>query len=250
MELIDTHAHLDEVDELEGAILRAREAGVHSIVAVSSDYLSCWRSLKISEQFGQDVIYPALGIHPWRLDPSETDRTIDLIEQNVQRIVAVGEIGLDFWLKEARKSPEKREVQKEVFKKLLGLCKRHKKPALIHARGAWKEALHIVQELEVPRAVFHWFIGPPEILDRVLEAGYLISSTPAAAYGEQHQRAISETPLERLLIETDSPVTYQGERSEPSHLLKTLEAVSRIKGIDRDRIAGITTDNARSFFHI
>jgi TatD DNase family protein len=103
-------------------------------------------------------------------------------------------------------------------------------------------------EERIPKAVFHWFSGPLEILQELLNHGYLISATPAAHYSEKHQKAIREAPLEKLLLETDSPVVYEGRSSEPADVVRTLQAVARIKTISEPEVAKVTTENAVRFF--
>ena len=127
--------------------------------------------------------------------------TLDFIEENMDRAVAVGEIGLDYWIKGARKDAAQKELQKDVFQRLLGLSKRFRKPAIIHCRGAWEDCPGCVIDGRIEKAVFHWFSGPLEILDILLDRGYLISATPVAAYSEKHQQAIARAPLSRLLLE-------------------------------------------------
>jgi TatD DNase family protein len=250
LRLIDGHAHLDEVEGLEAAMIRAGKAGVIAVVAVSSNDRSIKRTLEISGQYGDTVVYPALGIHPWDLQADREDTTLDLIEKNIHKAVGIGEIGLDYWLKDVRKKPDKKELQKRTYRKLLGLSKRYHKPALIHARGSWEDCLALALEVGVEKAVFHWYSGPLPILKKILNAGYFISATPAAQYSKNHQAAISEAPLENVLLETDTPVSYQGKPSEPAHVLRTLEAVADIKGIAKEQVAEITTKNALAFFDL
>jgi len=248
--LIDTHAHLEEIEDLSGAIERAGKTGVFSVIAVGMDYESCRHVLEISGKYDRTVVYPALGIHPWKLKASQMDLTLRFIEEHMDRAVAVGEIGLDYWLKEVRKDTSKKDLQKEVFKRLLDLGKLYKKPALVHGRGAWEDCFRLTVDVGIQKAVFHWFSGPLEILDRLLNQGYLISATPAVAYSDKHREAVSHTPLESLLLETDSPVEYQGKESQPGDVFKTLEAVAALKGVKKEEVADITTRNALKFFDL
>lgn len=250
MRLFDGHTHLEAVEDLSGAIARAGECGVFSIITVGSDYESNKRALEISGSYERTVVYAALGIHPWNLKASQLETTFRLIEENMGKAVAVGEIGLDYWIKSARKDPSERDLQKEVFGRLLDVGKNYNKPAIVHCRGAWEDCLHLVMEAQVQKAIFHWFSGPLEILDKVLGHGYFISATPAAAFSEKHQRAIARAPLENLLLETDSPVEYQWKKSEPSDVLRTLEAVATIKDVGKEEVAEITTKNALRFFDL
>ncbi len=248
--LIDTHTHLEEIEGLNDAISRAERSGIFAIITVGSNHESNKRALEISGRYGNTTVYPALGTHPWNLKVSQLESAISFIEENIQRAVAIGEIGLDFWLKEVRKDPSKKGLQKEVFKTLLELSKRYEKTAIIHARGAWEDCLEMTIEAQVGKGVFHWYSGSLEIFDRVLSSGYFISATPAAAYSKEHQAAISKTPLESLLLETDSPVEYQGIKSGPVDVFKTLEEVARIKGIGKEQVAETTTENALKLFEL
>ncbi len=146
-----------------------------------------------------------------------------------------------------------KELQQEALKRLLALAKTHQKPAIIHSRYAWKDSFELVKESGIEKAVFHWFTGFSSVLKDILDAGYLISATPAAEYHEEHRRAIKETPLEKLLLETDCPVAYGKKvryRSEPADLLRSLRAVAALKGIDEITVAEQTTHNATQFFSL
>lgn len=251
--IVDTHAHLDELEDIESALIRAREVGVMAIVAVGSSHLSNQKTIDICRKY-RNFLYPALGLHPWELGNakhSEIDETIAFIEERAADIVALGEIGLDYDKRVVKMAPK--EQQKEVLKRLLALAAEYQKPVIIHSRYAWKDCFEIVKEVGVKRAVFHWFTGFSSVLKDILDAGYLISATPAAEYHEEHRRAIKCTPVERLLLETDCPVTYGREtkyRSEPADLFRSLRAVAALKEVSEVAIALQTTDNARGFFGI
>ena len=248
LRLVDCHAHLEELEEPEAAIERAGSSGVRVIVAVGSDLESNRRALSLSGRHGEVAVYASLGIHPWRLEGRDLEQDLAFVQNNLGRAVAVGEVGLDFWLKESRKDPSRRKRQEDLFRRLLSLGRDLCKPVIIHARGAWEECLRLVLEEQVSKAVFHWFSGPLEILRELLNHGYLISATPAAQYSEKHQSALREAPLERILLETDSPVIYEGRRSEPADVVRTMQAVARVKQIPEPEVAEVTTKNAVRFF--
>jgi len=252
-ELIDTHAHLDELKSLDSMLGEAKKAGVIAIVAVGSNYQSNIKTLEISQKHRR-FVYPALGLHPWELGnlgTFEIDDNLRFIEQNIDSAAAVGEIGLDYdkrVLKVASK-----ELQKEVLGRLLNVARKHAKPAIIHSRYAWKDALHLNQDVGIDKAVFHWFTGFSSVLRGIIDDGYFVSATPATEYHEEHRRAIKEAPLPRLLLETDCPVTYGREaryESQPADILRSLEAVSQLKGITEAEIAEQTTRNAINFFSL
>ena len=157
--LIDTHAHLDELTNLDSVLEEAKNTGIIAIVAVGSNHQSNIKTLEISQEYN-GFVYPALGLHPWELGNLETftiDENLRFIEENIVSAVAVGEIGLDYdkrVLKVASK-----ELQKEVLNQLLNIAKKYDKPAIIHSRYAWKDALYLIQDIGMDKAVFHWFTG-------------------------------------------------------------------------------------------
>jgi TatD DNase family protein len=253
LRFIDTHAHLDELEKLEPALDKAKEAGVVAIVAVGSNHQSNQKMMEISLNY-PSFVYPALGLHPWELGNLEShqfEAALKFIKERAAEIVAIGEIGLDYDKRVVKISSK--ELQQEALKRLLALAKEHDKPAIIHSRYAWKDSFGLVKEAGIKRAVFHWFTGFSSVLKDILDAGYFISATPAAEYHEEHRRAIKGTPLEKLLLETDCPVTYGREiryRSEPADLLRSLRAAAALKGIDEITAAEQTTHNASQFFSL
>lgn len=250
--LIDTHAHLEEITDLEPALTAARSVNIIAIVAVGSDYESNQKVLQIA-QTHQGFVYPALGLHPGSLRNSEIDRTLEFIESNIDKAVAIGEIGLDYH-KKVRATAEK-DWQKQVLRELLKIAARHQKPVLVHSRYAWRDAFDLVAEAQLEKAVFHWYTGTSSVLRDIVNHGYYISATPALEYHEEHRRAVKEALPERLLLETDSPVVYgRGSdfeyESRPADIVKALRGAARIKGTSEAEIAAITTNNARRFFSL
>ncbi|MCW4020652.1 MAG: TatD family hydrolase [Candidatus Bathyarchaeota archaeon] len=252
MALIDTHAHLEELKDLDGSLARAEETGVEAVITMGMDYESNLWALEESFQHQREglSIYPAVGVHPWSLDASKIDANIQLIEENASEAVAVGEIGLDYWYKEVRKNPERKAQQRELFRRLLAIAKKSGKPVSIHSRGAWLDCADIVIETGVKNAVFHWFSGSLDVLKRLLDQGCYVSATPAAAYSKEHRAAVENAPLDRLLLETDSPVAYRGEPSEPATIFKALTAVAELKDEKQEKVAEVTTENARLVFRV
>ena len=249
--LIDTHAHLDEIEDLDKAIDEGKRVGLVAIIAVGQDYESNLKILDIAEKH-KNFVYPALGLHPWSLgnmDASKVDLTLRQIEDNIEKAVGIGEIGLDYD-KRVIASADK-EHQKEAFKSVLELAGRYDKPVSVHARYSWKDSFDLVKESGVKRAVFHWYTGFSSVLREIIAGGYFISATPAGEYHDEHRRAIRETPLQNLLLETDCPVTYGREvkyQSRPADIVRSFKAVAQIKGITEEVVATKTTDNALRFF--
>ena len=251
--LIDTHAHLDELSNLDLALEEAKEAGIAAIVAVGSNHQSNIRTLEISRKHCR-FVYPALGLHPCdlaNLGTLEIDDSLRFIEGNIASAVAVGEIGLDYDKRVVKVASK--ELQKEVLRQLLNIAKKHGKPAIIHSRYAWKDALYLIQDIGIGEAVFHWFTGFSSVLKGIIDGGYFVSATPAVEYHEEHRRAVREAPLDRLLLETDCPVTYGRAiryKSKPADVLRDVEAVSQLKGVDEAAIAEQTSRNAINFFSL
>ena len=238
--VVDTHAHLDEFQDLKGVVERAKKAGVVGVVAVSVHRSSSVKSLEFSRVY-DGYVFPAIGIHPWEVEEAKED-DIAFIEKNADRCVAVGEIGLDYWIKTDK------EKQRRVFEKLVEIAVKKNKPSSIHSRGAWEEAYKYVEEIEAKKALFHWYSGPLEILKKILDRGYYVSASPASEYSKKHREALQQTPLENLVLETDCPVKYKGAVSEPADVLKTLRYVSELKKVNERALAEKTTDNAVKLF--
>lgn len=121
---------------------------------------------------------------------------------------------------------------------------------IVHSRLSHQRTYQMVKDTSIKKAVFHWYSGSLDILEQIINDGYFISATPALAYSQPHQAAIARAPLEQIIIETDSPVEYQGKVSEPADLVFTLREVSRIKEMKSGEVKSITTGNAKRFFNI
>ena len=238
MKLIDTHAHLEQIKNLKYALDAARSSGVIAIVAVGMNYESNLKVIEISE-LHDGFVFPALGMHPWAIDGDVKD-AVEIIEREIERCVAVGEIGLDYLMKRDR------DIQREIFKIMLKIADNYGKPAIVHSRGAYEDTLEMVRKFGPDNAVFHWYSGPTEILEEILSSGYFVSATPSVVEKEGHRKAIEETPIERMLLETDSPAN----NFEPDDVKKALNYVAELKGIEQDTLAEETTKNAIEFFGI
>jgi TatD DNase family protein len=241
--LVDGHAHLEELSDLTESLRQAKAAGVCGIIAVGMDIESNQKVLKIAEG-NRGYVYPALGYHPWEIKEEEVEANLSFIRDHVGEGVALGEIGLDYKIK------VKKELQREVFGDLLEIALESNKPVIIHCRYSHRRAFEMVKERKIKRAVFHWYSGPIDLLDKILSMGYFISATPALAYSPPHQEAITKASLERTLLETDTPVVYQGIESRPKDVRVTLKEVARLRGLEPSIIAEQTTQNASSFFQI
>jgi TatD DNase family protein len=247
--LVDSHAHLEELEDLDAALERALQAGVIAMIAVGSDYESNSQVLKIAAQY-PNLVYPALGWHPGSLDKgvSSPERDLRFIEDKVEDIAAIGEVGLDYDKRVVGRSGKDR--QKEAFRGVLTLAKRYNKPVIIHSRYAWRDSFTLAENAGVDKAIFHWYTGPTNVLKDILDQGYFVSATLAAEYHAEHRRAIKETPLQNLLLETDSPVVYRGHQAEPADVSRVLQATAELKRLSPDKVAEATTENAMRLFRL
>lgn len=242
MKLIDTHAHIEEINDLDNVIQRAKMNNVIAIIAVGSSIKSNADILSLASKYN-GFIYPSIGIHPIEAE-TDVKTAITQIISNIDHCVAIGEIGLDY------QYDINKTKQKEIFENMLQISKKLGKPVSLHSRKAWDDVFSLVQTMGISKAVFHWYSGPNEVLKKILDNGYFVSATPAVWHSPKHRNAIEMTPVESILLETDTPVKYGGVPSEPSDVTKVLNMVAKIKNISIDKLADITTNNACKLFDI
>ncbi len=239
--LIDVHAHLEELEDLSNALLEAKSLGVGAIIAVGMDLESNRRTLEIA-QANRGFVYPAIGYHPWKIREEEIEENLSFIRNHIEKCIALGEIGLDY------KVRAKKQLQWNVLERLLDLAVAFGKPVMLHSRLSHQRTFEMVNKIGIEKAVFHWYSGPLDLLDKIIESGYFISATPALTYSPPHQQAIRKAPIERILLETDTPVAYQGKESRPKDVTMTLREVARLKGLDPIMVAKQTTLNTIQLF--
>ena len=245
--MIDTHAHLNEIEEIDRAIQKAKDAGIRNIVAVGMDLASNGTTIHLAEKF-PDMVYPAIGYHPWSISTDTIEENLKFIEENLPSCIALGEVGIDY------KTKVKKPVQWEVFSKLLTSALRHNQPVIVHSRFSHKRSHQMVRDSGIEKGVFHWYSGPLSVLSEIHTEGYFTSATPAVEYGAEHTQAIRETPFENLMLETDTPVVYHrgtdlARPSEPADVATgVLQAVANLKGANPEIVAQKTTANAIEFF--
>ncbi len=241
--MIDGHAHLNEIKDIDAIISRARSSGVCAIIGVGMDIESNMATLDIAARF-PEIVYPAVGYSPWSIVADEIEENLAFIKDRLPSCVALGEVGIDY------KTKVKKKVQWEVYERLLSMALDAGKPVIIHCRLSHARTYEMTASAGIERAVFHWFSGEKEVLTRMLDSGYLISVTPALAYSPSHREAAAFAPLERILVETDAPVEYQGKISEPADLIFTLRELALIKGLSVEEVGRGTERNTRSFYRL
>ncbi len=261
---VDSHAHLEteqfEADR-EQVIARAREAGIETILAIGSGTgpgsLDC--AIRLAEQ--HDFIYATIGIHPHEAKLAR-DADFEEMAQLATRpkVIAWGEIGLDYFYDH---SP--RDIQQQVFLKQLQLAQLVKLPIVIHCRpsngseDAWEDCLKLLDEHWVPSGlggVLHCFTGAWDHAKRALDMGFMISFAGNVTFpkAQQIRDAAKEVPLDRMLIETDSPflapVPYRGKRNEPLFVKEAARQIGEIRGQSMEDIGFQTANNFYRFFSL
>lgn len=253
--IIDTHAHLDFPDyksDLESVLIRAKEADVGCIINVGTNLASSKKSIALAKQFTN--IYASIGIHPH--DASKvSEQDWQILESIVQesKVVAIGETGLDYY---RNRSPH--EDQQHMFHKHLTLAKAHSLPVIIHCRDASSDCLKILDEHKngMLSGVVHCFSGTEEMAKKCVDLGLYISFAGTITFSNAHtlREVAKSIPVERLLLETDSPFLApqpkRGERNEPSYLSFIIPVLANIYGLSEKDIMRITTFNAYKLFGI
>jgi TatD DNase family protein len=250
--LIDTHCHLgfSQYDnDREKVIQRAIKNKVSRIITIGTDLSSSQKAIELAEKFA--VIYAAVGIHPndyLGLKEKHFDQLKALAAH--EKVVAFGEIGLDYY---RMSIPVKK--QQDLFKTQVKLAHSLKLPLIIHNRDAHNDIYHILVEehTEEISGVLHSFTGDDHFLESVLALNFYVSFTGSITFKNASYDAIVEkVPLERLLLETDSPfltpVPFRGRRNEPAYLKYIAEKIAQVKKISTAELAKITTENTRRLF--
>jgi TatD DNase family protein len=249
---IDTHAHLQAShfdSDREEVIQRAFDAGVKKIIVVSTDVASSRQSLQLAEKFSE--IYAAVGIHPTDCGGA-TDEDFTMIAALARhpKVVAIGEIGLDFYWKNVPP-----EIQQPAFIRQLQLAKELGKPVIIHNREAGAAILQTMHNAGITHlyGVFHCFSENVDYAQRVLALGCHVSFTGNLTYKKSNLPEVAaQVPLERMLLETDSPfmtpVPRRGKRNEPAYTAYVAEKLAEIKKVPVAELARQTSENAIVLF--
>jgi TatD DNase family protein len=238
--VIDTHAHLELLDDPAAAIARAKAVGVERIVAIGSGVESARAARAIAA--GQEGVYVAAGLHPH--DASTDVDVAALVDEDV---VAVGEIGLDFFRDSAP-----RDDQRRVFSAQLDLAAELGKPVIVHTRAADEETVEQLARFRGP-VVLHCF-SEPGLLSVALDRGYYVSFAGNVTYKQADalRDAARQVSPDRILAETDSPFLapqpVRGRQNEPAYVLHTLTALAEVRGIDPEELARQIDENASAVF--
>jgi TatD DNase family protein len=277
--MIDTHCHLNFrafKDDTNEVVARAKLAGVNSIINVGSQYETSERAVKLAQE--NDSLYAAIGLHPIHLFEQEVDeeeihfktkaeifnpaRYKKLFEDN-KKVVAVGECGLDYY--HFPENIDKEEVkikQRELFEQHIKLASDLNLPIIIHCREAYDDIFQVLEKLInrglLPkRGVSHCFVGNQEQAKKFLDLGFLLPFTGIITFKNVNPallKIIKETPLEKIMIETDAPYlapqTYRGTRNEPAYVVEVAKKIAEVKGVNLTEVEKITTNNTVKLFNL
>lgn len=248
MSLIDSHAHLCDAvfdADRQEVLERARRAGVARVVIVGETLADAHRNLELAE--AHDGLLPTAGLYPTHLDPDQAEQVEALIRENRERLVAIGEVGLDHW---KVKEEADREIQREIFRRFVRLANELDLPLNIHSRSAGRDAIALLIEEQARPAQLHAFDGKASTALPAVEAGHFFSIPASVVRSRQKQKLVSRLPLSCLLLETDSPVLGPDPegRNEPANLVRALEAVAEIKKIDPQEVAEATRHNTQRLY--
>jgi TatD DNase family protein len=255
LELVDTHAHLDDeqfCDDLPAVLARAATAGVRRVVTIATVAASSAACVALAAK--HSMLLATVGIQPNQVAQEEADawdKVVGLVTH--QRVVAVGETGLDrHW--DYTPFPQ----QEDFFGRQLQLARRHKLPVVIHCREAEADLVRLLgedYERHGPvRGVMHSFTGDLATAEACLAMGLYISFAGMVTYKNAHslRDVAAHIPLDRLLVETDSPylapVPVRGQRNEPAHVVHTAACLANVRQLDVAAVARQTTENARALF--
>ncbi len=252
---VDVHCHLDRMEDPLAVVKQAREEGLAAIVTSVADPEDAPKAFEILKG-NEDFVKLCLGFHPHAVG-QYTEKEIEVYEELIKGtrfdIVGIGEIGLEY------KAPFNAEEQKRIFTRFADLAAALHKPIVIHCREAWADQLKICIEKNYPHVIFHCFSGTEADIRTICQrTDWYVSFATNATYTKRHPRLIEKTPLNHMLLETDSPWldpdhppgVEQKLVNRPWKIRKTAELVAGLKGISAEEVLKITTENAKRVFGI
>nr|MBN2277511.1 TatD family hydrolase [candidate division Zixibacteria bacterium] len=252
--MIDSHCHLDfkEFNGRQEQIIKdALTAGVHTLINIGADLDTSRNSVDLANKY--ECVYAAVGVHPHdaRKYNGQTDIELIQLSEN-KRVVAIGEIGLDFY-----RDLSPRDQQKRIFRRQLDIAIDRKLPVVIHSRDSFRETVDIIKEYtgRLIGAVFHCFPGTVRDAREVIDLGCNIGIGGVVTYpGSKMAQVAAEIPLESMLLETDcpylTPIPYRGKTNQPAYLSYIRDEIAEVRGISPQEVDKITDRNSRKFYRL
>jgi len=254
MELVDVHAHMTDKqfdDDIEDVVKRAEENYVKKIISSAYDLLSSEKSISLSKQF--ETVYATVGIHPENVEDFSTKALEKIRALGVkEKVVAIGEIGLDYHY-----TVETKAVQKEAFISQIMLANKLNLPVVVHSRDAMGDTIDVLKKHTPNKeSLLHCYSGSIESAKILLGLGFSFSFGGVSTFSNAKNvvDVIKFLPLEKILLETDcpylAPVPFRGKRNEPKNIKYIADTIAKIKGVSIEEVAQITTQNAKRIFGI
>ncbi len=248
MVLIDAHAHMADKafgDDLEAVLQAAIEVGVGGIMTVSENLKDAHRVLELAKKF--PLLKPCAGLYPDTLDLAMAEAMSAFVRGNRDRLVGIGEVGLDHWVV---KEAEGWAIQEKTLAKFVALAEECDLPLNVHSRSAGRHTIRFLREKGARKVLMHAFDGKGSAALEGIEAGYYFSIPPSVIRSQQKQKLLRHLPLDRLLLESDSPVLGPdpAARNEPKNIVLACQAIAAAKGVSMEEVARVTTENAVRLF--
>jgi len=246
--LVDAHAHLDmvPVKELESVVNEATKNGVGKVISCATSFASNKKNLEIAKKF--DLIEAGIGLYPLdalELSETELDHAFEFFETKVRTATAIGEVGLDY---KYAKSDTEKEKQQEIFKQFILFAKRFDKPLIVHSRYAQRDVLGMLEKEKATKVLLHSFVDSQKLMNRAFDDDFFISVGLSVLENELVQERIKEFPLNSLLLETDSPMRFSGEKTMPKDILQVAKKVAELKGLELDAVEAQLEKNFKALF--
>jgi TatD DNase family protein len=232
-------------DDLEAVLQAASEVGVGGIMTVSENLEDAQRVLELAEKF--PLLKPCAGLYPEALDVERAEAMVAFVRACRDRLVGIGEVGLDHWVV---KEAEGWEIQEQRLAKFVALSEECDLPLNVHSRSAGRHTIRFLREQGARKVLMHAFDGKASAALEGIEAGFYFSIPPSVVRSQQKQKLLRHLPLDRLLLESDSPVLGPDPavRNEPKNVMVTCQAIASAKGISMEEVARVTTENAVRLF--
>ncbi|MEM2897310.1 MAG: TatD family hydrolase [Candidatus Bathyarchaeia archaeon] len=252
--MIDSHCHITHgaFDLDRDLVIQNSKRELRAIITCASSLDELKFALKLSEKYPK-FIHVTAGIHPVdaaEMSNEEFEEFLSFIELNKDKIVGIGEVGLDYhWIKDA----DKMERSKRAFIKLIDFANSLDLPLVLHLRGSFEEGFDIVKSKKVKKAMFHCFYGRPQLAEKIIEEGYLVSIATNIVRNKNMKRIAKKSPLSGIVTETDSPflsVDSNTDRNDPQNIKLVIRKMAESRDEDFSKINEITTRNSIELFNL
>lgn len=225
--MIDAHCHLDRLEKIQEYVERAKKSKVNLILSNGADPETNRQQLEMSKEFPE--VKACLGLYPieaLKMTDEQINQELEFIEKNAQKIVAIGEVGMDF-----KEDLENHERQKKIFVKIIRLAKKLDKPIIIHSRKAELECIDLLEKHQARRVIMHCFSGKLSLARRCAENGWILTIPTIVTYSEHFQNVIKQLPISGLLCETDSPYLHPKKEwpNEPANVVESYKMIAKLK---------------------